>query len=416
MNNLTLTRTEVGLGSIRIGTSAYLRSSLAFFAAGFVTFVTLYDVQPLLPEFSREFGISPAVGSLPLSVATATMAITMLLAGTVSETWGRKQVMTGALFLTSLLSLLIAVSETFSGLVALRFLQGFVLAGLPAVAMAYLSEELDASAIGSAMGLYIAGNAVGGMTGRIVTAAMTDIWSWRAALGVFGILCLLLSLLFVKSLPPSHLPRRPFQARYLFTSLGRHLADPLLLCLYGISFLAMGSFVTLYNYLTFRLLGDPYVLTQSNVSLIFLVYLLGSLSASATGRIIGRFDRTSLLRLSLATMAAGALLTLAGSLPLIITGVALFTVGFFGAHSVASSWVGRHAQTAKAQASALYLFFYYLGSSVSGTLGGICWSQGGWNAVTGMIVLLIAFALAVCQGISSSQVGKRGVSPAPHNA
>ncbi|HOI17357.1 MAG TPA: MFS transporter, partial [Geobacteraceae bacterium] len=144
MNNLTLTRTEAGLGSIRIGTSAYLRSNLAFFAAGFVTFVTLYDVQPLLPEFSREFGISPAVGSLPLSVATATMAITMLLAGTVSETWGRKQVMTGALFLTSLLSLLIAVSETFSGLVALRFLQGFVLAGLPAVAMAYLSEELDA--------------------------------------------------------------------------------------------------------------------------------------------------------------------------------------------------------------------------------------------------------------------------------
>jgi len=416
MNNLTLTRTEAGLGSIRIGTSAYLRSSLAFFAAGFVTFVTLYDVQPLLPEFSREFGISPAVGSLPLSVATATMAITMLLAGTVSETWGRKQVMTGALFLTSLLSLLIAVSETFSGLVALRFLQGFVLAGLPAVAMAYLSEELDASAIGSAMGLYIAGNAVGGMTGRIVTAAMTDIWSWRAALGSFGILCLLLSLLFAKSLPPSHLPRRPFQARYLFTSLGRHLADPLLLCLYGISFLAMGSFVTLYNYLTFRLLGDPYALTQSHVSLIFLVYLLGSLSASATGRIIGRFDRTFLLRLSLATMAAGALLTLAGSLPLIITGVALFTVGFFGAHSVASSWVGRHAQTAKAQASALYLFFYYLGSSVSGTLGGICWSQGGWNAVTGMIVLLIALALAVCQGISSSQVGKRGVSPAPHNA
>lgn len=416
MNNLTRTLSEPGLGSIRLGTRAYLRSSLAFFAAGFVTFVTLYDVQPLLPEFSREFGVSPAIGSLPLSVATATMAITMLLAGTVSETWGRKQVMTGALFLTSLVSLLTAVSDTFTGLVALRFFQGLALAGLPAVAMAYLSEELDASAVGSAMGLYIAGNAVGGMTGRIATAVMTDIWSWRAALGIFGIFSLLLTLLFVKSLPPSHLPRRPFQARYLLTSLGRHLADPLLLCLYAISFLAMGSFVTLYNYLTFRLLEAPYSLTQSHVSLVFLVYLLGSVSASAAGRMTGRFDRTFLLRISLVTMASGALLTLAGSLPLIITGVALFTAGFFGAHAVASGWVGRRAATAKAQASALYLFFYYLGSSVSGTLGGICWSQGGWNGVTGMIVLLIALSLAVCQGLSSYQSARRHVPAAPRSA
>jgi YNFM family putative membrane transporter len=416
MNNLTLTHPDAGLGRIRIGTSAYLHSSLAFFAAGFVTFVTLYDVQPLLPEFSREFGVSPAIGSLPLSVATATMAITMLFAGTLSETWGRKQVMAGALFLTSMLSLLIAVSHTFSGLIALRLLQGFVLAGLPAVAMAYLSEELDASAIGSAMGLYIGGNAVGGMTGRIVTAAMTDFWTWRAALGGFGVLCLLLSLFFVKSLPPSHLPRRPFQARYLFTSLGRHLGDPLLLCLYGIAFLAVGSFVTLYNYLAFRLLGSPYGLTQSHVSFIFLVYLLGSMSASTTGRFSNRFDRAALIRFSLATMAGGALLTLAASLPLIITGVALFTIGFFGTHSVASSWVGRHAATAKAQASALYLFFYYLGSSVSGTVGGVCWSRGGWSSVTGLILLLLVLALAICHGLAAFQGRKRGFSPVAHNA
>lgn len=102
---------------------------------------------------------------------------------------------------------------------------------------------------------------------------------------------------------------------------------------------------------------------------------------------VNRFGRRAIISFSLLAMAAGVLLTLATALPGIIAGVALFTIGFFGVHSVASSWVGRRASTAKAQASALYLFFYYLGSSVSGTAGGIFWLHWGWWGVVGLIVL-----------------------------
>ncbi len=394
-DNIEPTQPVPALGQIRSGTSAYRRTNLSFFAAGFVTFVTLYDMQPLLPEFSREFGVSPALGSLPLSISTATLAIAMLFAGTVSETLGRKQVMTGALLLTSALALLTAFSNGFASLLALRFLQGLVLAGVPAVAMAYLGEEMDRAALSAAMGLYISGNAVGGMTGRIFTAAMTDLVSWRAALGVIGCFCLLLTTLFARSLPASHLPRRPFATRYLFTSLFRHVKDPGLLSLYGVAFLVMGSFVTLYNYLTFRLMAPPYLFSQWHVSLLFLVYLLGSLSATIMGLLVNRFGRAPLLRISLWAMVGGALLTLSAELTLMIMGVTIFTGGFFGAHTVASSWVGCQAETSRAQASALYLFFYYLGSSVAGTAGGVCWSHGGWPVVVGLIVVLLALALAV---------------------
>jgi YNFM family putative membrane transporter len=54
--------------------------------------------------------------------------------------------------------------------------------------------------------------------------------------------------------------------------------------------------------------------------------------------------------------------------------------------------VSRRAQSAKAQAASLYLFFYYLGSSISGTLGGVFWSRHGWAGVTLMIVMLTAMA------------------------
>jgi len=398
---------------IRSGTAGYRRVNLAFFAAGFVTFVTLYDLQPLLPLFAAEYGVAPALASLPLSVATAALALTMLVAGTLSESLGRKPVMVGALVASSLLALVTAASQGLPALLTLRLLQGAALAGLPAVAMAYLSEELEPASVPPAMGLYISGNAIGGMTGRILTAALAEATSWRLALALIGAVCLLLSAWFAFSLPAARqAARRPFRGRYLLTSLAGHLRDPGMLALFAIAFLGMGCFVTLYNYLTFRLLAPPYGLSQTAVSLVFLAYLAGSFSSTLAGRLTGRFGRSLVLRGGLLLMAAGMLLTLLRPLAGVVGGVVLCTVGFFAVHSVASGWVGHRASSARAQASALYLFSYYLGSSVCGTLGGYFWSGAGWRGVAGMIGVLLAAAL----GVSGWLVRRGADQPLPRVA
>jgi YNFM family putative membrane transporter len=320
----------------------------------------------------------------------------MLIVGTVSETLGRRQVMTAALFLTSLLAVATLFSRSFESLLLLRLLQGIVLAGVPSVAMAYLGEEMNAESIGHAMGLYISGNALGGMTGRIGSALLCRYVPWHTAIALIGVISLLLSLIFLKCLPPStNFRQRPFQFRYLVTSLLQNLRDPGLLCLYALAFLSMGGFISLYNYIGFRLLNAPYQLSHFQVSLIFLVYLLGSFSSGVVGSLIHRFGRPFMMRITLATMLIGTLVTLAGSLALIVAGVGIFTCGFFSSHAIASSWVGRRAKTAKAQASSLYLFSYYLGSSISGTVGGLFWQHFGWNGVAAMIALLLAAAFGV---------------------
>lgn len=381
-------------GRVSTGTEAYRRINLALFCAGFVTFITLYDVQPLLPLFTREYSVTPAMASLALSCSTVTLAAGMLLAGTVSETLGRRPIMGTALFLTSLLAMATLFSHSFGSLLVLRLLQGIALAGVPSVAMAYIGEEMDARSLGPAMGLYISGNALGGMSGRIGTAYLCEFMPWHTAIAVVGAISLALSLVFLKSLPPStNFRQRPFMAHYLVTSLQQNLRDPGLLCLYALAFLCMGGFVSLYNYIGFRLLAPPYHVSQSRVSLIFLVYLLGSFSSGIAGRLIHRFGRAVLIRLSLGTMLAGTLITMVDPVPWIVTGVGVFTCGFFSAHAIASSWVGRRALTAKAQASSLYLFSYYLGSSISGTVGGMFWLRFGWNGVAAMIALLVLVAL-----------------------
>jgi MFS transporter, YNFM family, putative membrane transport protein len=73
----------------------------------------------------------------------------------------------------------------------------------------------------------------------------------------------------------------------------------------------------------------------------------------------------------------------------------VLTIGFFGAHSVASSWVGRRATQGRAHATALYLFAYYLGSSVLGSLGGVVYGASGWSGTVIAVALVLTAALVI---------------------
>jgi MFS transporter, YNFM family, putative membrane transport protein len=397
------------------GTGDYLRANLALFLAGFVTFSTVYSFQPLFPLLVGEFAISPSLASLSLSAATFSLACALPISGTLSDALGRKVLIAPAILLASALALISTASDSYSGLLILRLVQGIVLAGVPAVAMAYLCEEIEPGAIGQAMGLYIAGNALGGMSGRIGTALLTDFIPWRSAMAVIAIFSLILSLLFLFLLPPSrHFKPAPFHLPKLSASLAAHLRNPGLLCLFTVAFACMGGFVTLYNYVTFRLLEPPFELDNTEVALIFLAYAFGAFGSSFMGRLTDRFGRSPVLFSALAVMIAGLFLIVPTNLTLVVIGIVIFTIGFFGVHAVASSWVGLLAGQARAQASSLYLLFYYLGASIAGTGGGLFWSAWGWGGVTLLIMLMIciatAAALCLTEPVPAGEVRMSGKS------
>jgi MFS transporter, YNFM family, putative membrane transport protein len=381
---------------VRRGTAAFHRTNLALFCAGFSTFALMYCLQPLMPLFAREFYITPANTSLSISLTTGFLAISMLAAGGLSEVLGRKPMMVASLFSSAALTLLTAFTPTWSAFLVLRALEGITFSGLPSVAMAYVSEEMDISAVGLAMGLYIGGTAIGGMSGRLMVGVLTDLVSWRFALATIGALGLLAALVFWRSLPPSsHFQPHPLLVGRLARLMSEHLGDAGLRWLYYEGFLLMGTFVTIYNYVGFRLVDAPYRLTQGQIGLIFTVYLVGAASSAWIGALAERFGRRKILWSTISLMLVGVVVTLAHPLFVIILGIALFTFGFFGSHSVVSSWVGLRARHSKAQASSLYLFFYYLGSSIVGFTGGFFWHARQWNGVVGFTALLLAFGVFI---------------------
>jgi YNFM family putative membrane transporter len=392
-----------------VGSAAFWRANLALFVGGLVTFAALYATQPLLPTFADEFHVAPATASLSLSVTSASLAVALVVASTLSETLGRKPMMTLALLATSLLTVATAFAPSFPALLVVRALQGLALAGLPAVAMAYLGEEIQASGLGLAVGLYIGGNSIGGMSGRIATGLLAEAFGWRVAIGCIGGLSLACSAFFWAALPASaHFQPQPLrltQPRRFFGPMRSHLSDPALLRLYLIGCLLQAGFTPLYNYLSFDLQAPPYRLSQAAVGWIFLTYLVGTLGSTLMGRAADRLGRRTVLWLGVGIMASGAVITLAPNLVIKVFGVAVFTFGFFAAHAVASGWVARHAVHHRAQASALYLLLYYLGASIGGAAGGLFWDAAGWPGVVGMILTVLLTAvllLAIREGKSSS--------------
>ncbi|WP_245886138.1 MFS transporter [Umezawaea tangerina] len=364
------------------------RITVAVAAAGLGSFALLYAPQPVLPQLAAEFHLTPGSASLAVSAATGALAVVVVPIAVLSERVGRRRVIVFAVAAAALTALLLPLAPTYPALIALRLLQGVAVAGVPAVAMSYLANEVGPAGVGAAIGTLIAGNSAGGMIGRLVAGIGVDWLAWRGALAAVAVLGVACAVVVAVSLPPDSGP--PSRAP---RGLRNALRDRVLLCQYAIAALAVSAFISLYNAIGFRLAAPPLELPARFAALVFLAYAAGGVCSAVAGRLADRLGRGPVALASLGVAGLGALLTLPDSLVLVAVGLALFTGGFFAAHSVASGWVGARAPAdAKGQASGVYLFAFYVGSSVGGTAGSTVFGTWGWGALVAAVLGWLALA------------------------
>ncbi|MFJ9039220.1 MFS transporter [Streptomyces sp. NPDC102406] len=378
------------------GGPGYRRMSFALFLAGVATFALLYSTQALLPLVSGEFGASASAASWTVSGATGALALCVLPLSALSERFGRRTLMTASLTVAVTIGLLVPFAPNLGVLIGLRVLQGAALAGLPASAMAYLAEEVRPKALVTAIGLFVAGNSVGGMSGRVIGGWIAQEWGWRAAVGTIGVIAVVCAAAFRALLPaPRHFTPGSLRPRALARTVGGHLANPLLRRLYVIGALFMLVFGAVYTVIGYRLTAAPFSLPQGIVGSIFLVYLVGTVSSAAAGRLVARLGRRGTLYLAASTTTAGLLLALVPRLPVVLLGLVLITAGFFAGHATASSSVSHTATHGRAQASALYQSAYYIGSSVGSAVGAVAFHAGGWAGTVGLGVAAVLGVVAI---------------------
>jgi MFS transporter, YNFM family, putative membrane transport protein len=379
------------------GSVEYRRLLAALFCAGVASFAQLYSPQAVLPQISADLGIGAADAALMVSAATIGLAIGVLPWSLIADRIGRVRAMTISVTVATVIGLLVPFAPSFHLLLTGRLLDGLAVAGVPAIAVAYLTEEVDPRHAARAAGMYVGGTTIGGLLGRLVAGPIADIANWRVGVFAVAVLCSVTAVGFVKLAPRprGHTPSNRLAANPdggLAHRLLVHLRSPRQLMLFAQAFLLMGGFVAMYNFLGFRLTAAPFGLPQTAVSLVFLAYLAGTWASSSAGAAATRLGRRPVLLASIATMIVGVAVTLSTNVVAVLAGLVIATAGFFGAHAIASGWVGADARVGRAQASSLYNLFYYAGSSLIGWLGGIAFDAVGWPGVAGTVIALAALA------------------------
>ncbi|MEE2024991.1 MFS transporter [Alkalimonas mucilaginosa] len=382
---------------IEYKSATFYRSAFALCLAAVAVFANLHLLQPLLPELSRHYSLSPLQVSWSYTIGTLCLGLSLLVYASLSDAWGRKNLLLLTLAGMTLSTFMLTQVESFASLLFWRAIQGCFLGGLPAMAIAWMGEEYSKPALVTAVGYYISANSLGGISGRLLAGSLADVghWQWvfwpMTLLGVLSCYCIWRFLPQATQFQP-----KPFRWRQALQDQLFHLRQPLLFLTYLIGGLNFLVFLNQYTYISFVLAMEPFHLSSSFIGLLFITYLTGTLGSALSARIAARLSAPGGMALGIGVMVSGSLLTLWPQLSAIVAGFFISAFGFFLCHALASSWVNQHASRAKASASALYLVFYYLGASVGGLYLQPFWQWGNWPGVVAGSVLMYAATLALC--------------------
>ncbi|MFJ6652592.1 MFS transporter [Microbacterium sp. NPDC091313] len=379
------------------GSPAYRRLLAGLFFAGIATFAQLYSPQAVLPMIASDLRVSPATAALAVSAGTVGLAVAVIPWSIVADRVGRVPAMATGVVAATLLGIAAPFSPDIAPFLVVRLLEGVALGAIPAVALAYLSEEIDAGHAASAAGSYIAGTTVGGLAGRLVSGPVAEAAEWRAGVWAVAGLCAASAVLFLWLVPRARgfvpLRSRAERGPHIGRRLGANLRSPVQLALYAQAFLLMGGFVAVYNYLGFHLSAPPFLLPAWAITLLFAAYLSGTIASPWAGTLASARGRLPVLLGAIAVSIAGLALMLVPAVIALIAGLVIFTAGFFSAHAVASGWAPAAAPTGtRAQASSLYYLGYYAGSSVFGWALGLLFTAAGWEAFVAAVIVLCAMS------------------------
>ena len=367
------------------------RRSFGVAVGGFATFLSLYPPQAILPDIAREFGVGVLQAGLTITAPLLAVACVAPFVGTISDRLGRKTLIVGAAFLQVLPMLLVASAPGLGAMVLWRFLQGLLLPFIFPVCIAYIGDECQGAYGIRAAGAYSVGTILGGFSGRMIAGVVAEHAGWRMGFVAVALCALAAAVLVAVVLPRE----RRFVAMRggLHSALDtyiEHLHSPRLLATCVIGFGMLFSNVGCYTYINFYLAAPPFLLSPSQLGLVFGVYVLGAITTGLATRLAVRIGRQRTLELAVGLAATGLLLTLRANLTVVIAGLACMSGGLFVVQAMSLGFIAATTRRAKSTAVGLYTTVFYIGGALGGFVPGMLWSHIGWFGVVALLMAMLA--------------------------
>jgi len=375
---------------------SFLVPRIAVGLAGFCAFLNLYAPQALLPSLAHEFGVGAATISTIMTASTLAIALTAPFTGAVADVLGRKRVITAAMIVVVIPSVLVALAADVHQLVVWRFIQGLLLPPIFAVMIAYIGDEWPPSEVTGIAGIYTAGASFGGFSGRFVTGILSDLIGWRAAFLTLAAFTLIGAVGMALMLPKERKFVPSVGLASSIVQMLRHLQNPQLLAIYAVGFGVLFNFIATFTYVSFHLAAPPYNFSATLLGAIFVTYLVGVVAAPTAGRAVGHFGRRAFTVCIIAIWICGIAITLAPSVAAIMAGLALCAGCGLLCQTVSTGYVTMIATEGRSSAVGLYVTSFYFGGSVGAFVPGLAYERAGWAACVALVaVMLVIMGLIV---------------------
>jgi YNFM family putative membrane transporter len=371
------------------------RPGAALFLGASAMFANMYSTQAILPDVEDGLHASPAAAGLTITVVVLAVAAGGWVAGPLSDRLGRARVMSSAAVLICIPTAVAGLAPSMAALLAVRACQGLLMPGLLTVAVPYVTERFRGRAAGAAMGAYTASLVFGGLVGRVGTAVVADVTSWRVGLEALTVPTVAGALAMWSWLPrdePRHVDR---ELRAVVSEHARNVSLLLNALAAGATFFA---FVGVFTFATHRLTAPPLDLSLGVAGLVYAVWIVGAV-VPLVGHAAARLGPERLLPFLLATAGMGAALTLVDNLAAVIAGLALLAGSMFSAVTTCQLLIPRLVDHHRGTATSLHQTVYYALGGAGAYVPGL-WLHDGWHAVVAACCVAVAVGGAASVGLA----------------
>jgi EmrB/QacA subfamily drug resistance transporter len=165
-------------------TSRERRILIVAVLSSFVAFLDGSIINVALPAISRDLGGGLTVQQWVVDGYLLSLGSLILVAGSLSDTFGRVRVLRVGLVWFGITSLACAVAPGGAALVAARILQGVAAALLVPSSLALITSTFSGAAQGRAIGVWTGWTGVAGIAGPILGGILVDTSSWRLVFAI----------------------------------------------------------------------------------------------------------------------------------------------------------------------------------------------------------------------------------------
>ncbi|MFK4731401.1 multidrug effflux MFS transporter [Agromyces mediolanus] len=358
---------------------------------------------PSLPQLATSLGTSDALAQATMSVCMIGLGLGQLVAGPLSDRFGRRRPLLVGVALFTVLSLACVVAPSIEVLLVARFLQGLAGSAGIVICLAVARDLYSGAELSRMLSLLMLVSASAPIVAPVIGGQLALVMDWRGIFGVLGgvgaVLFVLALTLMRETLPPERRHGGGFAAS------GRHLGalarDGLFLAVLGAS--AAGG-VAFFAYLSMSsfVLQDEFGLSPQLFSLCFAANAVANMAGAQLSRVLVR--RTGPARMyliGLSVTAACALLLLGGAIAgvalwvILALGLFLASVGVGGPNgsTLALSGHGERAGTASAVLGTAQFTVGPIVAPLASLTGATALAMGSTIAAGALVALALGWAV-----------------------